>query len=933
MKISDLKINGIKEPIGYFLEHISVSWTVEETDSQFADEKYVEVSKDQDFTEILCKVSGKDVENSCTVLPLKLKNRSSDKNTNEDYAESSIELEACTRYYVRIFIRGNLGDEAYGETFFETGKLQETWGAEWIGVQKEAEFHPIFCKSFQLKKEVESARLYICGLGAYEAYLNGKRIGEEYLAPGLFDYTKEYQYQTHDVTKMLHGDNEINVTLGKGWYMGRFGLEGKSCLYGDKMALICELHVLYEDGEKEVISTDDSWQYYGSDIEESSIYDGEIYNHTLWDNTENPKRNAIVLSMKKEGMLTERFGAPLKVKDELSVEEIIQTPLGETVLDFGQNMTGYVQFNADLPMGTRVVLDFGEILQEGNFYNENYRSAKSQFVYVSDGTKEVVWPHFTYFGFRYVRVTGWIGDLRAEDFKAKVVYSDLDRTGYFDCSNEKINRLYENSFWGQCSNFTDVPTDCPQRDERMAWTGDTQAFAPTACYHMDTRIFYRKFLHDLRNEQIKLNGGIPNYFPNQGNLGGCCAVWGDCGTFVPDTLRKFYGNKTDYETEYEMMSDWVDYVTRECADESHLIKKQHQFGDWLALDGVTNQSMRGGTDEEYIAAVYYYASAKMTADMGKEIGACDWKQYELLAEMIKAAVLKEYFSETGRLVVDTQTGYLVALRFGIYKDREKILEGLKKRLRLDAYQLKCGFVGAPVLCQTLADNYLKEYAYEFLLKEDFPSWLYCVNLGATTIWERWNSVEADGKISGTGMNSLNHYAYGNVAEFLYGNVAGIRSAGHGFKKAVIAPEITGRFAYVNASYKSVNGNYVCNWKIEDDGKLNIHVEVPFECQAVLRLPEREEEVLKTGSYDIFYMPSKDFRCIYGENSLLGDLVKDSQAVEILSKYVPQGIGLGNGDAEGRTIRMKELKEMFYMGVNPVSCQTAIEELEKLIVRV
>lgn len=576
----------------------------------------------------------------------------------------------------------------------------------------------------------------------------------------------------------------------------------------------------------------------------------------------------------------------------------------------------------------------GEILGIGGLSHCGMHTlGKVVFVYVSDGTKEVVWPHFTYFGFRYVRVSGWIEELRAEDFTAKVVYSDLDRTGFFECSNEKINRLYENSFWGQCSNFTDIPTDCPQRDERMGWTGDTQAFAPTACYHMDTRIFYRKFLHDLRNEQIKLNGGIPNYFPNQGNLGGCCAVWGDCGTFVPDTLRKFYGNKTDYETEYEMMSDWVDYVTRECADESHLIKKQHQFGDWLALDGVTNQSMRGGTDEEYIAAVYYYASAKMTADMGKEIGACDWKQYELLAEMIKAAVLKEYFSETGRLVVDTQTGYLVALRFGIYKDREKILEGLKKRLRLDAYQLKCGFVGAPVLCQTLADNYLKEYAYEFLLKEDFPSWLYCVNLGATTIWERWNSVEADGKISRTGMNSLNHYAYGNVAEFLYGNVAGIRSAGHGFKKAVIAPEITGRFAYVNASYKSVNGNYVCNWKIEDDGKLNIHVEVPFECQAVLRLPEREEEVLKTGSYDIFYMPSKDFRCIYGENSLLGDLVKDSQAVEILSKYVPQGIGLGNGDAEGRTIRMKELKEMFYMGVNPVSCQTAIEELEKLIVRV
>lgn len=911
MKISDLKINGITQPIGYFLENVSVSWTVEDTVSQLADEQYVEVSKSQDFAEILCKISDKDIDAGCTILP--------------------VELEAYTRYYVRVFVKGNLGDEAVGETFFETGKLQDPWKAEWIGTKEGDDFHPIFSKSFQTQKEVKAVRLYICGLGAYEAYLNGERIGEEYLAPGLFDYTKEYQYQTHDVTKMIHADNEICVTLGKGWYMGRFGLEGKTCLYGDKMALICELHILYEDGVREVIATDDSWQYYGSDIEDSSIYDGEIYNHTLWDNKDNGKKNAVVLSMKKEGMLIERFGVPMKVKKELPVTEIIQTPAGETVLDFGQNMTGYVEFKADLPMGIRVVLDFGEILQEGNFYNDNYRSAKSRFVYVSDGTKEVVWPHFTYYGFRYVRVSGWIGELKAEDFKAKVVYSDLDRTGYFECSNEKINRLYENSFWGQCSNFTDVPTDCPQRDERMAWTGDTQAFAPTACYHMDTRVFYRKFLHDLRNEQIKLNGGIPNYFPNQGNLGGCCAVWGDCGTFVPDTLRKFYGNKADYKTEYETMSAWVDYITRECATENHLIKKQHQFGDWLALDGVTKQSMRGGTDEEYIAAMYYYSSAKKTADMGKEIGASDWKQYELLAEMIKSAILKEYFSETGRLAIDTQTGYIVALRFGIFKDKEKVLEGLRKRLRLDAYELKCGFVGAPVLCQTLADNDLIENAYEFLLKEDFPSWLYCINLGATTIWERWNSVEADGKISGTGMNSLNHYAYGNVAEFLYESVAGIKSLGYGFKKAVIAPEITGRFSYVNTSYKSVYGKYVCNWKIEKDGRLNVHVEVPFNCQAVLRLPEREEEILKAGSYDISYIPSKDVRCIYGENSLLGELVKNPEAIRILENKVPQAIWLGNGDAEGRTIRMKELKEMFYMGVNPVSCQEAIEELEKIVV--
>lgn len=912
MKIVDLKINGIKEPLGYFFENITVSWTVEETKSWYAVEKYVEVSKNKEFSEILCKISNENVNLSGTLLPVK--------------------LEPCTRYYVRVFVKGNMGDMAENITFFETAKLKEKWNANWIGTREEDLFHPVFHKKFQRKDLVQRARLYICGLGTYEAHLNKKRIGDAYLAPGFFDYTKEYQYQTYDITSMIDENNEISISLGKGWYMGRFGLEGKTNLYGDKMCLICEIHLVYKNGEKEIICSDDTWQYDGSDIEDSSIYDGEIYNRILWKNRRNLKKKAVIVSMKKEEMLKEHFGVPLKVKEELFVKEVIQTPAGETVLDFGQNMAGYVQFKANLPQNTKVVLDFGEILQQGNFYNENYRSAKSQFIYVSDGTKEEVCPHFTYFGFRYVRVTGWVGKLNPKDFTAKAIYSDLDRSGYFNCSNKKINRLYENSFWGQCSNFTDIPTDCPQRDERMAWTGDVQVFVSTSCYHMDTRVFYRKYLHDLRNEQQKLNGGIPNYFPNQGTLTGCCAVWGDCGTIVPDTLKRFYQNSGDYLTEYQMMKDWVDYLTRECADKNYLIKKQHQFGDWLALDGVTQQSMRGGTDEEYIAAIYYYASARKTANMGKEIKADNWKEYEILAEKIKTSILKEYYSQTGRLTIDTQTGYLVALKFGVYVEREKLIEGLKRRFRFDQYKIKCGFVGAPMLCQVLAENGLIDYAYEFLFQEDFPSWLYCVNLGATTIWERWNSVNENGTISGIEMNSLNHFAYGNVAEFLYGSMAGIKPSEHGFQNAIIAPQITGKLSYVNSSYRSVCGNYVCNWKIEDNGRINVHVEVPFESRAVLRLPEREEENLKAGSYDISYMPSKDLRCIYGEYSLLGELVKNEEAVDILKKYVPQAVFLGNGDAEGKTIRMKELKEMFYMGVNPDNCQKAIDELEKIVVK-
>ena len=518
MKITDLKVNGIKEPIGYYFENITVSWSVTDTLSQYAEWKCIEVSEKKDFSDIIYKAVDDEVESIGTILPIKLKCR--------------------TRYYCRISVRGNAGDETCETTWFETGKMQEKWNACWIGTEEQDNFHPIFIKKFEIKEQVESARLYICGLGCYEAGLNGTRIGTEYLAPGLFDYTKEYQYQTHDVTDLIQIKNELCVTLGKGWYMGRFGLEGKECLFGSQMGLICELHLMYKNGESEIICSNDSWEYRGSDIENSSIYDGEIYNRNLWDNRENFWKKAEKLPWFNKDMLTERYGVPMKVKKEFPVKEVIHTPAGETVLDFGQNMAGYVQFQAKFPKGTKITLDYGEILQEGNFYNENYRSAKSQFVYISNGEKECVRPHFTYFGFRYVRVTGWQGAVNPDDFVAKAIYSDLDRTGYFECSNEKVNRLYENTFWGQCSNFTDVPTDCPQRDERMAWTGDTSVFAPTACYHMDTRAFYRKFLHDLGNEQQKLNGGIPNYFPDQGNLGGCCAVWGDCGTFLPDTLRR-----------------------------------------------------------------------------------------------------------------------------------------------------------------------------------------------------------------------------------------------------------------------------------------------------------------------------------------------------------------------------------------------------------
>jgi alpha-L-rhamnosidase len=729
--------------------------------------------------------------------------------------------------------------------------------------------------------------------------------------------------------------------------MSVFGLELKENNFGDRMAAIAELHIEYEDGSFDVIATDSSWEYRASDIEDSGIYLGEIINRELNDGKDNSNKPVEVLvdPEKEEGTknlaishLKDRISLPVLSKELMEVKEIIKTPAGETVLDMGQNFAGFMEFKAAFPKGTKIVLDFGEILQQGNFYNGNYRDAKSQFVYVSDGRTENVRAHFTFFGFRYVRVTGWPGEVKKEDFTGHVLYSDIRRTGYLETSDEKINRLYENTIWGLKSNFIDLPTDCPQRSERLGWTGDAQVFAPTASYHMDTRAFFHKFLKDLRDEQKIIGGAVPNFVPNFGHPDDAGSVWGDVATFIPDTLYKYFGDKREVENNYPLMKDWVDWIDRQ--DEArggrkYLYDFGETFGDWLALDGQTPTSFKGSTDDTYISTMYYYRSIDIVAKMAKIIGKDeDSRHYSELGKKVKEAILDEFYTPNGRLSIDTQAAYVIALKFGVYRDRERIIDQFKKRLKRDMYQIKCGFVGAPLLCTVLGEAGLYELAYDFLLKESFPSWLFCVNLGATTIWERWNSVGEDGVISDTGMNSLNHYAYGSVMEFVYGYVAGIRPKEPGFKTAIIAPDPDIRIRKVKCSYDSVNGTYVSNWEILDDGKLNVHVEIPFDCEAEVRLPgyEKEVMVLDAGSYDFTYMPKKDFRKPYSKNTTLMRLSKDEKALGILGRYTPALAGIAaSGNPEMGSNSLEDLLGMGYLPFDPAQLKIAIGEIENVIV--
>lgn len=909
MEINRVKINGIQEPMGYFYESVSLSWNVIEAKGSRAEQVAIDVSDSERFEDILFHAEGKEL--SCEGVKL-------------DFPQKP-----RTRYFVKLHVEDDMGDVAEKVTFFETGKQMENWEASWIGTVAEDRFHPVFVKNFVVGK-AEKARLYVCGLGMYEAYLNGVKIGEEFLAPYQNDYTEHLQVQTYDVTDMLQSENELKICLGNGWYKGRFGLEG-AVSFGENFELIAELHVLDGNGDEIVLSTDDSWEYYGSDIEDSGIYDGEILNRLLWKNRDNLRKPAVVLSDMKKELLIDRYSIPVRIMEKISPKEVIQTPAGETVLDMGQNFAGWVTFLAALPEGTRIHLEFGEVLQNGNFYNDNYRTATGGFTYISDGRTELVRPHFTYYGFRYVKVTGWPGEVDSTAFTGCAMYSELERTGYMETGNEKVNQLLSNCLWGQKSNFIDTPTDCPQRDERLGWTGDAQVFAPTASYNMDTRAFYNKFLWMMRTSQKHLDGGIAGYIPEGPGICPVCAVWGDAATFIPETLWKFYHDAETLHTFYPMMKQWVDYVRRRMKEhhdrEYGLWDFDFQFGDWLALDGHDEQSYMGGTQIEYIASMYYYRSLEIVSKAAGNLGLFgDASQYAALAAEQKDFLLDEYFTPHGHLSVITQAAFVVAVQFEVYRDIKVLARDFVNLLAKDDYKIRCGFVGAPLLCQALCKCGHSNLAYEILLNEGFPGWMHCINLGATTIWERWNSLLPDGSISGTGMNSLNHYSYGSVVEFLYAYGAGIRQADAGFKHAVIAPIPSVWIGSIHASYQSNAGLYVSDWNILDDGQIKIHIEVPFGCKADIILPgdDREPFEVGSGSYDYVYMPVRNPRLAYTEECFLKRVFVNPKAKQVLLSKIPHAAGYDNEASCGKKI--KDIWELTYFGVDSALIQSVIMEL-------
>ena len=834
MKITHLKTNHIANPLGFAIEKPTFSWIVEDTGDKVQTAAQILVSRDGDFQRVIFdsgRVDGPSIDSLAYRPPIQLKPR--------------------TRYFWKVRVWGETENAESDTAWFETSKMDEDWQAEWITPDGEDnQNHPIMHQSFDLPSRAVAARAYICGLGLYHFELNGKKVGDEYFTPYCNAYDQWIQYQTFDVTDQLRvGSNLVSVMLGNGWYKGRYGAErGVLGFYGDRFALILEMRITWEDGNELIVVTDPSWKVQPSPVIASDIFDGETYDARIEKVVPSPDTTFGVKPIEIDvNRLEARRSLPVCINEEIKPVAVIHTPAGETVLDMGQNMTGWVRFRTTAPAGTHIHLQFGEVLQEGNFFRDNLRTAKAEYIYIADGTDAVAEPHFTFYGFRYVKISGWVGGLSLDDFTGCVVYSRMDPIGEIETSNEKVNQLFKNAMWGQKGNFLDIPTDCPQRDERLGWTGDIQVFSGTACFNMDASAFFFKYTYDLAKEQSKTGGMVPHIVPMVNQNKGGSAAWGDVATILPWNVYEFYGDIGILEQQFESMRAWVDYIKDidESSGGRRLWTEGTHFGDWLALDASDPTSRRGGTPHDFIASAFYCYSARLAARAATVLGKTEQADaYERLSKEVKAAIQEEYFTATGRLAVPTQTGYVLALFMDLIPDehRERVKHDFISRLNEDQIHLRTGFVGTPYLCRVLSDIGANDLAYRLLLNEDYPGWLYAVNLGATTIWERWNSLNPDGSISSTGMNSLNHYAYGSIVEWMYRDMCGLNptsgeEGATGFRYARIAPKPDKSLQWARARYRSAAGIYESGWRIDEGGRLIIEIVIPFNALARVVLPD------------------------------------------------------------------------------------------------
>jgi alpha-L-rhamnosidase len=762
------------------------------------------------------------------------------------------------RYYwkVRAWLTDG-GLTAWSEqSYWEMGLLsKEDWRAKWITADSfranDETRCPMMRKRFQITQDFNSARVYVTALGLYELWLNGERVGDAFFTPGWTSYGKRLQYQTYDVTNLLKkGDNVIAAILGDGWYRGRLGWEGRSNVYGDKRGLLLQLELRGRQGSIDtLIMSDKSWKTADSPIMRSGIYEGETYDARQemigWTKPGFDESGWVnVAAMNPPPVeLVAPVGPPVRMVEILKPTAIMTSPNGETIFDFGQNMVGQVRLHVSGEVGVAVTLRHGEVLDpQGNLYCDNLRSAAQKVEYILKGEgDEIYQPRFTFQGFRYVSIEGFPGTLTLEDLSGVVMHSDVAQSGDFICSHQKVNKLYRNILWSQKGNSLDVPTDCPQRDERLGWTGDAQVFFRTAAFNMDVAGFFTKWLFDLAVDQ-RSDGSVPHvvpdFLPEAGSSG-----WGDAATMIPWAMYEMYGDTRILELQYESMQSWVDYIWRQ-AGENKIWDSGFHFGDWLAGFAPHPLFPSPVTNIELIATAFFAHSADILARtatiLNKEE---DAEEYGDLRDAIKDAFNHEFVSPSGRIGPNTQAAYILALMFDLLPqaERKETADRLVELIRKNNNHLSTGFLSTPYVCLVLTRFGYPEIAYDLLMQESPPSWLYAVDHGATTIWEHWASIKPDGSFEDMRMNSFNHYANGSIGEWIYQTIAGIQPAAPGFKRILIKPQPGGGLTYAKARYQSMYGEICSAWQIEE-GKFTLEIGVPANTRAVVQMPDGSETV-------------------------------------------------------------------------------------------
>jgi alpha-L-rhamnosidase len=742
-----------------------------------------------------------------------------------------------------------------------------TWHARFITPAQDLDSAPLLRREFALETghgAVRSASLAVTALGVVEPQLNGAPVSDALLTPGWSSYEWRLRVARHDVTDRIAETNVLGLALGNGWYHGRLGWTGKTNLYGDVVAGFAELTITFEDGAVQVVATDDSWSAGPSAVLANDLYDGETIDARRRDDAwlrpgfSGEGWGAVRVVEHDLDTLTEYIGPMVSPREERSVQKIWKSPSGKTLVDFGQNLVGWIRVKVQGPSGTEIVVRHAEVLEHEELGVRPLRTAEATDRYVLSGEEDVFEPTFTFHGFRYAQVDGWPGELRAEDLTAVVIGSELERIGTLTVSDPLLDQFHRNVVWGMRGNFVDVPTDCPQRDERLGWTGDIAAFAPSAAYLFDVEAFLADWLRDVDLEQEHADGVVPFVIPdvikrfgvlgNHGDATTPTALWGDAGVWVPWDLYQAYGHPEVLEQSFGLMSAHVRKIASVLSP-TGLWDTGYQFADWLDPDAPPEAPDKAKADPSVVAQACGYRSARIAAEAAAVLGrTAEQAEFSALADRMRDA-FREHYVTDGVVKSDCTTVYSLAIAFDMLSDEDRATGGdrLAELAEQADYKISTGFAGTPFITDALTVTGHVDVAYRLLMERQNPSWLYSVTMGATTVWERWDSMLPDGTINPGQMTSFNHYALGAVADWMHRTVGGIAPLEPGYAKILVAPVPGGGLTSASASLATPHGTVSVDWRVEG-GTFTVDVVVPDGAPALLRLPGAEDVELGAGTH-------------------------------------------------------------------------------------